>query len=81
MFKYEVTKLGENHFSIRVPDGIILTSYESVIALWGNDDCIYLFKDWDFSKNTTKYLCRWLGVKSVKGIRKGIEEGKYNVQL
>lgn len=46
-------------------------SYSSLIATKKNNKTV-LTNKWDYSRTTTKYLCRFLGVKSKKDIEKMI---------
>lgn len=50
----------DGHFVIRNKNKILFRSYDSNVALIDAKGLLRLGPDWDFSKTTLKYLCRFL---------------------
>jgi len=68
-----------NQFIITTSNGRMFRSYDSNIAFIPNDEnIIYLGKDWDYSRTTSKYRNQFLNMSSQE-IKQGIEEGMIKV--
>ena len=67
-----------NQFKIYTPDGVILQSYSSVIAIKYNDGRVVLGKDWDYSRTTGKYRNDFLR-EGIAETRKKLEAGIYEL--
>ena len=64
-----------NQFDAVHTNGISFQSYESLIAVRMNG-YLYLTRDHDYSKTTSKYATEWTGY-TTKERRAGLESGKF----
>lgn len=73
-----ITYLAPNQAIItdRQTGNVEFHSYSTKIAEV-KDGQEFLAKKWEYSNTTTKYLCRFLGVKGKKDIETGIKNGLY----
>ena len=73
----KVTFMANNQCSIRTQDGRYFQSYDSTCAhIKGRE--ITLYKDWDYSRTTFKYLKQFLNVSLTKAeIQRKLGSGEY----
>lgn len=71
----------KNQFIIRTRDGVYFQSYQTVIAYEPNNggNTVLDKHSYDYSRTTMKYLCQFLNVDSINDVRKGIENGAYEL--
>jgi len=63
-----------NQFIIRTNNGRMFRSYDSNIAFIPNDESIiYLGKDWDYSRTTSKYRNQFLNMNTEE-VKQGIKD-------
>ena len=73
--------IAKNQFLIHINDKIYLQSYESVVACKSVGEIPILYKDWDYSRTTMKYVNKFLSDVfnkhiTKKHITKMVKEGK-----
>ena len=77
----KIKMIAKNQFVIEIGDKTFLQSYESVVACKSVGEIPILYKDWDYSRTTMKYVSKFLSDvfnKHVtkKDIDKMVKEGK-----
>ena len=77
----KIKVIAKNQFIFYVEDKTYLQSYDSVVACKSDGGIPILYKDWDYSRTTMKYVSKFLSDvfnKHVtkKDIDKMIKEGK-----
>ena len=55
----KIKVIAKNQFIFYIEDKTYLQSYDSVVAC-KSDGIPILYKDWDYSRTTVKYVCRFL---------------------
>jgi hypothetical protein len=70
----------KNQFVIESSEGTMFQSYDSPIALIGNDGKVHLSTHWDYSRTTMKHLGRFLS-SNAKEIRQKVQNGDYLLDL
>jgi len=68
-----------NQFTIKVDDSFYFQSYNTIIAKILLGHKVYLSKDWNCSRTTTRYLCQFLGLPDKKSIERNIDTGFYEL--
>lgn len=76
-----------NQFIIKVNNGVIFQSYNSVIAFYNkNNGKVYVTKDWDYSNTTRKHFyiflrnyCNTCGRRRKKDIENEFKQGNYEL--
>lgn len=56
----KVKSITKNQFLIYVNGKVYLQSYETIVACKPIGENPILYKDWDYSKTTMKYVCKFL---------------------
>ena len=56
----KIKVIAKNQFIFYVEDKTYLQSYDSVVACKSYGGVPILYKDWDYSRTTTKYVSRFL---------------------
>ena len=74
----KVSNLAVNQVVVETNDSKVFSSYETTISEI-KDDVVTLDKVyWNYSRTTTKYLGRFLGMNS-KAIKKNVENGVFKL--
>lgn len=79
MFKVK-SFLAVNQAVLSEGNRVIFQSYDSVIAIV-EDGKVSLSEHYEYSKTTMKYLCKFLGAKSILEVRKSIKSGEYKIDI
>ena len=66
----KIKVIAKNQFLFYVEDKTYLQSYDSVVACKSDGEVPILYKDWDYSKTTMKYVNRFLSDVFNKRIKK-----------
>ena len=66
----KIKVIAKNQFLFYINDKTYLQSYESVVACKSDGEVPILYKDWDYSKTTMKYVNRFLSDVFNKRIKK-----------
>ena len=77
----KIEVLAKNQFLIYIDGSVYLQSYDSVVACKSDGEIPILYKDWDYSRTTMKYVSRFLSDVfnehiTKKDIDKMVKEGK-----
>ena len=77
----KIKVIAKNQFLFYVDGKVFLQSYDSVVACKSDGEIPILYKDWDYSKTTMKYVSRFLSEVfnkhiTKKAIIKMAKEGK-----
>lgn len=73
----KIKVIAKNQFIFYVEDKTYLQSYDSVVACKPEGEIPILYKDWDYSKTTMKYVSRFLsGVFNRHVTKKDIDKMK-----
>lgn len=77
----KIKVIAKNQFLINIEDKTYLQSYDSVVACKSVGEVPILYKDWDYSRTTMKYVSRFLSDVfnehiTKKDIDKMVKEGK-----
>lgn len=77
----KIKMIAKNQFLIHTNDKTYLQSYESVVACKSVGEIPILYKDWDYSRTTMKYVSKFLSDVfnkhiTKKDIDKMVKEGK-----
>ena len=77
----KIKAIKKNQFLIYIDGSVYLQSYESIVACKSIGKPPTLYKDWDYSRTTMKYVCKFLSDifnKHItkKDIIKMVKEGK-----
>ena len=77
----KIKMIAKNQFILYIEDKMYLQSYESVVACKSVGGIPILYKDWDYSRTTMKYVSKFLSNVfnkhiTKKDIDKMVKEGK-----
>lgn len=73
----QVEKMANNQYKIFTDEGVYFQSYSTVCAKIEKGK-VTLYKDWDYSNTTLKYLKQFLRTnKTKKEIQEAINNGEY----
>ena len=77
----KIKVIAKNQFLIYIDGSVYLQSYESVVACKSGGEMPILYKDWDYSRTTMKYVNKFLSNVfnkhiTKKDIDKMVKEGK-----
>ena len=77
----KIKVIAKNQFLIYIDGNVYLQSYESVVACKSVGEMPILYKDWDYSRTTMKYVNKFLSNVfnkhiTKKDIDKMVKEGK-----
>jgi len=80
LLNMRATSLGPNHNIIYIDDVRYFLSYDTFIASIDNLGNITLTNDYDCSKTTMKYLCKFLNIPGIAKVRRLIKSGAIIVE-
>lgn len=77
----KIKMIAKNQFLFYIDGSVYLQSYESVVACKSVGEMPILYKDWDYSRTTMKYVSKFLSEVfnkhiTKKDIIKMVKEGK-----